>query len=708
MMFARWDIPPGRGEPAHGFLLRLVREQGIPSLATFNVWNEVADNGVRHDRSLNILDQHPLPKGWKSHLRHATPRIVGDCVEIGGQTLKKNQVSTNPRRWCPACLAEKAYHRVWWEVVCVRRCPYHGLPLESRDAGGGVVSWTWTDFETSRNGYVMTRFDAPAYSERTFARYMIGRMGFDSPISHALFDQYEIRDVIRFCEMYGKFLANGYVKSVPDTRIDDIDIGFRASDSRATLTDNLRSWLRKNSRIDPNVPGLENVFGWLQKSHSFLKDKQMQAMSRAICQQARSLEGEGVTRPTREDDFDVKHTSIRALAVELNMSERGVLCLAEELGVLNRARVKSGIPTDAADRIRVFSDSLMTPSETAERLGIHTDALRSLRRAGYLKVFVGLSRGKRNGARFDRARVDGILAAIQAIEAQGDRDRGISFAAYCTRKRMTVGALALEVLNGRRAITNKGVGGCGFGGLRIEAEKLVKSLPPERAEFMNVREAVAALNLSNNTILGLVEKGALGQVTRRGAEVWLKKSAVTAFGKKHSKVADFESGLSLHPTMILRRLSGMNVEPVLAGYRGRHRMETVVRRRDVLKVFGLSDDPTRITDERFVAFWKRIVRLTRLGRPTLYLPDMLPAQGQRVWESCSRLSVLLRFDVDASELDALIVPSGGPREPFRLTLDSTDAQIITFLGLIEMRAKEARAKVLERTGKRGRREVGDG
>lgn len=119
---------------------------------------------------------------------------------------------------------------------------------------------------------------------------------------------------------------------------------------------------------------------------------------------------------------------------------------------------------------------------------------------------------------------------------------------------------------------------------------------------MNVREAVAALNLSNNTILGLVEKGALGQVTRRGAEVWLKKSAVTAFGKKHAKVSDFESGLSLHPTMILRRLTGMNVEPVLAGYRGRHRMETVVRRRDVLKVFGLSDDPTRIADERFVGF----------------------------------------------------------------------------------------------------------
>lgn len=555
---------------------------------------------------------------------------------------------------------------------------------------------------------MMPRFDAPQYSEITFARYMIGRMGFDSPIAHALFDRHEVCDVIRFCEMYGKFLANGYVKRVPETRIDDIDIGFRASNSRAILTDNLRSWLRTNSGIDPDVPGLENVFGWLQKSHSFLKDKQMQAMSRAICQQARSLEGEGVTRSTREDDFDVQHTSIRALAVELNMSERGVLCLAEELGVLNRARVKSGIPMEAANSIRAFANSLMSPSETAERLGIHTDALRSLRRAGYLKVFVGLSRGKRNGARFDRARVDGILAGIRAMEEQGDRDRGISFAAYCTRKKMTVGALALEVLNGRRVITHKDVGGCGFSGLRIEAEKLVKSLPSERADFMNVREAVAALNLSNNTILGLVEKGALGQVTRRGAEVWLKKSAVTAFGKKHAKVSDFESGLSLHPTMILRRLTGMNVEPVLAGYRGRHRMETVVRRRDVLKVFGLSDDPTRIADERFVGFWNRIVRLAKLSRPTLYLPDMLPAQGQRVWESCSRLSVLLRFDVDASELDALIVPSGGPREPFRLTLDSTDAQIITFLGLIEMRAKEARAKVLERTGKRGRRDVGNG
>lgn len=706
MMFARWNVPPGAGESANGYLLRLVRAQGIPSMLTFNIWNDVPDNLVRHEKSMLTIDSHPFPEDWKARVRNATPTTVGECVEIAGERFKPIQVSRIKRRWCPACLAEAPYHRVWWEIVCVKKCPYHGIPLEMRDLGGGVVSWTWTDFETSRNGYLLTRFGVPRSNEVTFARYMIGRLGFDSAIPHPVFDKYELRHVIRFCETYGRFLQNGYNTRDPGAHIDDIDVGFRASETREILTDHIRDWVRKHTRVPMSagggaVVGQDNTIGWLRTTHFLLRDRELDAMSRAVCKEATSLEFRGVARPTRVEDFETTHTTVRMLAEEMGMTARGVSVIANELGVIDRARSKSALSESAVAQIWEFKKTLSGPEETRRQLGIPRHALRTLMHAGYLKLFPGVIRG-RESAHVDQGRIDAILRRIDELKISGNPELITPFTKYCRQSGLTIGEGAVSILRGEVKILAKGVRSHGFAGLRVEGTLLAKkrsewAKPVERRrvahpDYVNVREACAILNLSNITVFGLVEKGALGEAKRTGSELLIPRKAALSFAKRHARISTFEDVTGLHPTVLYKRMVAAGIKPVLSGWQGNHKMEAVYRRRDIVKVLGLESDTSMVADKDFQKLWRRMSLHVSDMFLTIYLPPELPLRGQRVWASSGCLSIFFKFDSAAGELHALVVPKGGTRKTHRLPLDISIPNLIRFLKEVKAMVAESKAR----------------
>jgi hypothetical protein len=706
MMFARWNVPPGAGESANGYLLRLVRAQGIPSMLTFNIWNDVPDNLVRHEKSMLTIDSHPFPEDWKARVRNATPTTVGECVEIAGERFKPIQVSRIKRRWCPACLAEAPYHRVWWEIVCVKKCPYHCIPLETRDLGGGVVSWTWTDFETSRNGYLLTRFGVPRSNEVTFSRYMIGRLGFDSAIPHPVFDKYELRHVIRFCETYGRFLQNGYNTRDPGAHIDDIDVGFRATETREVLTDHVRHWIRKHARVSMStgggaVVGQDNTIGWLRTTHFLLWDRELDAMSRAVCKEATSLEFRGVARPTRVDDFETTHTTVRMLAEEMGMTARGVSVIANELGVIDRARSKSALSESAVARIREFKKTLSGPEETRHQLGIPRHALRTLMHAGYLKLFPGVIRG-RESAHVDQSRIDAILRRIDELKISGNPELITPFTKYCRQSGLTIGEGAVSILRGEVKILAKGVRSHGFAGLRVEGTMLAKkrsewAKPVERRraahpDYVNVREACAILDLSNISVLALAERGSLGEVKRTRSELLISRKAVVAFGKRHTRISTFDEVMGVHATALYKRMVNAGVRPVLSGTQGNHKVEAVYRRRDILKVLGLERDTSTVADKDLQKLWKRMTRHIWDLFITIYMPAELPVRGQRVWGPSACLSILFKFDSEARELDAMVVQRGGKRKAFRLPVNIPDKELIRFLKEVKAMAAESKAQ----------------
>ncbi|MFB2554056.1 hypothetical protein ACEVQ6_23585, partial [Ciceribacter sp. sgz301302] len=110
-VFTRWPDAPEIDEGAHGYRLRLVKANGMLSVTTFNIFNQITTDTADPDGSLKLLERHPIPEEWKARLRAATQVRDGRKVALAGQLFSYKQVVKGARRFCPGCIAEHAYHR---------------------------------------------------------------------------------------------------------------------------------------------------------------------------------------------------------------------------------------------------------------------------------------------------------------------------------------------------------------------------------------------------------------------------------------------------------------------------------------------------------------------------------------------------------------------------------------------------------------------
>ncbi|TBH35705.1 hypothetical protein [Rhizobium leguminosarum] len=354
-----------------------------------------------------------------------------------------------------------------------------------------------------------------------------------------------------------------------------------------------------------------------------------------------------------------------------------------------------------ADQIRAFVDSLIGPEETAKRLGIHKDAIRHLVHAGHLKVFKGLNPGKRNGARYDLARVNKLLALIGDLPIKGNPDFGITFDLYRKRNKLVPGKLATEVLEGRYTLADRRSDAPGFKSLMIEATHRRQRHAFGRShEMVTIGQAQAILNLSHVTVMILVKEGLLGEADQRPRFTLLDHAIVTAFGRQHAKVADFAPALSLHPIQLFKRLTKAGVKPVITWNHNGQRTETVVRRADVISALGLKNDPSQIVDSEFTDFWRPFVARVRDRCPYLFMPDHLPFGGQRAWQN-STFSAVFTYQAQSKKLVVEMVPYGHDRERTEIDLaaGAGDNEIDRFLDMLVLlieRAQEfSRMKVRE-------------
>ncbi|WP_160004761.1 TniQ family protein [Rhizobium sp. 18055] len=697
--FTRWDFRPELAEPAHGYFLRLVRAHGIDTTRTFNIWNGIENERIDPSRSLAIIEDHPLPEEWKTALRGATPIVNGEYVEIGGQTVWSAQVSYYPRRWCSACIAEMPYHRAWWDLVPMRWCPLHGMEIIHADGEGGKVPWSWTDFRVSRHGLPLGAFKERSKVENSFGHYVLGRLGAGPLLSVPLLDGAMLGDAITFCETIGKFLSNSRSIAVPDIRAGDAEAGYKAVClGKVGIAEALRSWIGDNNPHYKTRTSLGCVFGWIVNKAWAIRDEELNAVLRRALHEARAFYRTPSLAIT-DASFEVEYIAPKVMAAKLGMDVLGVKLIAREIGVYHAARLKRNLSREDAEAIQSFASSLMTPSETERQLGLPSDALRHLVHAGHLKVFRGLDKGQRNGARFDQARVDNILRMIEALPVEGAPEYGITFNVHRVRERLPVGELAVDILKGKVAISEKRTGVHGFKGLMIQTKK-----PRQRADFgrspdlVSMKEAQAILNLSNVTVRALLNKGTLGEVRRMPRFVLLERAEVVEFGRMHAKIADFSRTLDLHPMIIHKSLMAAGVK--LAVYPDHNhdgpRLESVVAKADVMRVFGIDEDPTVLHDARLNGFWTRLVAHGRQHCPYVYFPDRLPAEGQRVWQSAGIFSAVFRFDLDEYMLDVLLVPAGGDRQSLKLAITDDDQDILDLMLLMTRTIDGALAELAEK------------
>tara|TARA_R110002124_G_scaffold44422_1_gene135450 strand:+ start:6886 stop:8907 length:2022 start_codon:yes stop_codon:yes gene_type:complete len=118
-----------RDEPAHALLLRTAAHNGTSRFSP--VFKRC---GVLFGRSAQLVDQDLVARLCgvdPEELSHGSIVPEDDGVSVLGQKLRHEHVGGWWRRWCPHCLEEAPYHRVWWDIAFITTCPAHGVELTS-------------------------------------------------------------------------------------------------------------------------------------------------------------------------------------------------------------------------------------------------------------------------------------------------------------------------------------------------------------------------------------------------------------------------------------------------------------------------------------------------------------------------------------------------------------------------------------------------
>ncbi|NKJ38728.1 TniQ family protein [Rhizobium sp. SG570] len=689
-VFSRWDAAPAEDEPAHGFFMRLAELEGSVSMTTFANWNDLEVNRVATNQLMETLERHPMPPQWFERLRFNTPLRDGDGYILRGHRLPYHQIRFGPRRWCPGCIHESPHHRGWWEVESIRHCPIHGVELETRDEGGTLVPWSWLGFGYSRDGYALGRQLPSRDDAAPFACYLLGRFGWLEPTSAPLLDAISIPDVIDYCEFVGRFLENPPVRKHPAIGQQSADIGFRAlCGDRGDLAEAFRAWHRRY-RSGYKARGVMPHFSWGYPKLSFLS-KSLRATVQRAFQEAAVFEAEGYDRRVRDEDFDVEFMPRREIAKKLNIEPRAVELLAREIGVLQKARERRTVAADALDTIAEYKKRLIGIREVAKRLGVHQDAIRHLVHAGYLTVFTGLNPGRRAGGRYSPEQVDAVLKRIDELPVTGSPAYGLTLHTYRMRNGLVPGEVAVACLKGDIVICEKRSDVPGFKRLMVHTDAKRKRHSFTRSdETMTMGEAQAILNLTYETVFILVKQGHLVEVERSPRQVLISRSAVETFAAGHAKASDFGHGIGVSGHAVTWRMQREGVQPVVKFVKGGKHVDTVFRRSDVMRVYGLANDPTALEDARVDRFWEIIVPEAAKVCPYLTFPPKLPPSGQRVWNSSRGMSAHFQYDPSLGEIH-IKLSARGERRNFWFDLNTEDyvVSIKEMLGVFDQIVKEA-------------------
>ncbi|MFN3320118.1 MAG: hypothetical protein ACK43M_15330 [Allorhizobium sp.] len=669
LVFSRWDIAPAFDEPAHGFFMRLAELEGSVSMTTFAQWNDLEVNRVDTSQLMETLERHPMPSAWFDRLRFNTPLREGEGYVLRGQSLPLHHIRFEPRRWCPGCIHESAHHRGWWEVEAIRHCPIHCVELETRDEGGMLVPWSWLGFAQSRDGHALGRHLPRRDDGAPFARYLLGRFNWVEPTAAPLLDGISIPDVIDYCEFVGRFLENKPVRKHPAIGPRSADIGFEAlRGDRGDLAEAFRAWHRKHRR-KPKARGVAAHFAWGYPKLMYLPESLRATVRRAFHEVA-VFETERYDRRIRDDDFDVEFVPRREVAKKLGIGPRGVEQLARAVGALQKTRESRTVAAHAVETIAKYKETLVPISEAARRLGIHQDAIRHLVHAGYLSVFTDLEIGQRGRGKYSIDQIDAVLKLIDDLPVTGSPAYGLTLHTYRGRKGLVPGKVAVACLKGEMVICEKRDDVPGFKRLMVQNDTKRKRHSFSKSDdTMTMSQAQALLNMTYETTSILVKGGYMGEVEANPCHVLISRAAVEEFAVGHAKASDFGHGMGISGHAVTWRMQREGVTPVIKFQNGGKHVDTVFRRADVMRVYGLPTDPTIVEDPRVKGFWATILPEAAKTCPYLIFPPRLPPSGQRVWNSGRGVSIHFRFDALCGQIHAKL-SARGERGEFRFDVNT--------------------------------------
>ena len=525
MPFLKWDLPLEWEESVIGYFERTLERNGETSVERFNYFNDLPSQAVSPEQKLEILLRHPLGDDLKSRLSNATLRVSEERTHNGkvfytlrGQKLITSDLAMHRRRWCPACLEEKSYRRLWFDLVSIKTCPYHkGVALTNRDVHGNLVPWYRTSFggvDTQRR----TSWPSNELEEGTLGRYILGRLGCEPPVAVPILGDLRLTTAIWACETIGVLVSR------PRTQISSLtvkpgegDVGFEVLRSGPGYTaQRLRDWMFDYLSPEEREMSTTKIFTWAYGRANSPPMYEFGPYLMSAFHHANSLMRRNVTGVVTDENVGGERLRLQDVAAQMQISYRDMQRVARDLGFLEpQTKRRRTILGSQAIVIRNYVDALCPTGEFCRMTGLPREAGKHLIRVGMVTGYLGAVGGV-NGPWFDRRSIEALLAKLRALPQTRNRRHGFAFTAF-SRKHLPPGQLAEQVLKGERKIVSCDKDG-DFRGILVECLERVNSKSAREigGAVMLLADAANTIGVSRRTIRLLYLNGLIRKIEQAG------------------------------------------------------------------------------------------------------------------------------------------------------------------------------------------------
>lgn len=468
--FSRWSTVNHVSEPAHAYYARLVEAEGHSSVTTYSDWIDVRARNISPETLLDVIEKLPLSSERRDLLRRATPVRTGAKFMLCDEVFRYSDFSFTRRRWCPGCLHENAFHRTWWDIQAIQRCPLHDTELVDRCDNGQTLHWWWSGTDLSPEGEVLAKPMASSDPKGSLDGYLVGRLGFGPGFSAPLLDKYEAGTVIELCAVVGTLIGNPWSLELPEWDDAQYGIGFQALRSDGPhLVEELRRWLRANVATEMLARGWTIVFQWVRNRQNAFEDRDAALFLKTALRKALASEARVGAGPIASDAFLDAEVGLTELARSLGVNRRGLPAIADALGLLPvrewyRAPVK--FDRTEADLIAFHVKSMMTRVEVAAALGMASQDVQPLVDAGYLRSFSNLIGNGPVGHRFLKSDVEKLLDFVSCTP-EIEHAHSSAFFTYAKNNSVRLGDLAVQILKGEVGYFKENTDKVGFKRLRV-------------------------------------------------------------------------------------------------------------------------------------------------------------------------------------------------------------------------------------------------